>query len=75
MKLCTTGQEKGDLLMQVTAWAGLTVFDLAKLDQLTCLWPWGVGKKCIECGFSNSEVNVTITTMYIYIYIYIFLIL
>jgi hypothetical protein len=23
-----TGQEKGDLLIQVTAWAGLTVFDL-----------------------------------------------
>ena len=48
------------------------VFDLAKLDQLACQWPWGVGKKCIACGFSNSEVNVTITTMYIYIYIYIY---
>ena len=27
MKFSTTGQEKGDLLMQVTAWAGLTVSD------------------------------------------------
>ena len=26
MKLSMTGQEKGDLLIQVTAWAGLTVF-------------------------------------------------
>ena len=25
MKLSMTGQEKGDLLIQVTAWAGLTV--------------------------------------------------
>ena len=26
MKLSMTGQEKGDLLMQVTAWAGLTIY-------------------------------------------------
>jgi hypothetical protein len=26
MKISMTGQEKGDLLIQVTAWAGLTVF-------------------------------------------------
>ena len=26
MKFSMTGQEKGDLLIQVTAWAGLTVF-------------------------------------------------
>jgi len=26
MKFSTTGQEKGDLLIQVTAWAGLTVY-------------------------------------------------
>jgi hypothetical protein len=26
MKLSMTGQEKGDLLIQVTAWGGLTVF-------------------------------------------------
>ena len=25
MQLCMTGQEKGDLLIQVTAWAGLAV--------------------------------------------------
>jgi hypothetical protein len=28
MKLSVTGQEKGDLLIQVTAWVDLTVFDL-----------------------------------------------
>jgi hypothetical protein len=28
MKFSMTGQEKGDLLIQVTAWAGLTVFQL-----------------------------------------------
>jgi hypothetical protein len=28
MKLSMTGQEKGDILIQVTAWAGLTVIDL-----------------------------------------------
>jgi len=26
MKFPMTGQEKGDLLIQVTAWAGLTVY-------------------------------------------------
>ena len=28
MKLSVTGQEKGDLLIQVTAWVDMTVFDL-----------------------------------------------
>ena len=28
MKFSMTGQEKGDLLIQVTAWAGLTVIDI-----------------------------------------------
>ena len=28
MKLSVTEQEKGDLLIQVTAWVDLTVFDL-----------------------------------------------
>jgi hypothetical protein len=27
-----TGQEKGDLLKQVTTWAGLTVFVILKID-------------------------------------------
>jgi hypothetical protein len=27
MKFSMTGQEKGDLSIQVTSWAGLTVFD------------------------------------------------
>ena len=27
MKFSMAGQEKGDLLIQVTAWAGLTVYD------------------------------------------------
>jgi hypothetical protein len=31
MKFSMTGQEKSDLLIQVTAWAGLTVFDI-RLD-------------------------------------------
>jgi hypothetical protein len=30
MKLSMTGQENGDLLIQVTAWAGLTVYYLLK---------------------------------------------
>ena len=30
MKFSMTGQEKGDLLIQVPAWAGLTVYNLFK---------------------------------------------
>jgi hypothetical protein len=30
MKLSLTGQEKGDLLIQVTAWAGLTTYHISK---------------------------------------------
>ena len=32
MKCSMTGQEKGDLLIQVTTWAGLTVFVILKID-------------------------------------------
>jgi len=32
MKFCMTGQGKGDLLIQVTAWAGLTV--LLNIDKI-----------------------------------------
>jgi len=34
MKFSMTGQEKGDLLIQVTAWASLTVLPLDKLHQV-----------------------------------------
>jgi hypothetical protein len=37
MKFSTTGQEKGDLLIQVTAWAGSTAFTLVKFSNLTIL--------------------------------------
>jgi hypothetical protein len=33
MKLSMTGKEKGDLLIQVTAWAGLTVFELSETNR------------------------------------------
>ena len=32
MECSTTGQEKGDLLIQVTAWADLTVNELYLID-------------------------------------------
>jgi hypothetical protein len=34
MKFSIKGQEKGDLLIQVTAWAGLTVYAIDKRIQL-----------------------------------------
>jgi hypothetical protein len=34
MKISMTGQEKGDLFIQVTAWADLTVFVIQALLQL-----------------------------------------
>jgi hypothetical protein len=34
MKFSVKGQEKGDLLIQVTAWAGLTVYAIDKRIQL-----------------------------------------
>jgi hypothetical protein len=37
MKLSMTGQEKGDLLIQVTAWADLTVV-LHGINIYTFLW-------------------------------------
>jgi hypothetical protein len=41
MKFSMTGQEKGDLLIQVTAWAGLTVYIytflyILKIAELDC---------------------------------------
>jgi hypothetical protein len=35
MKFSMTGQEKGDLLIQVTAWAGLTIYLLLKFTELS----------------------------------------
>jgi hypothetical protein len=32
MKFSMTGQEKGDLLIHVTAWAGLTVISLSNIS-------------------------------------------
>ena len=34
MKLSMTEQERGDLLIQMTAWAGLTVLPVDKLHQV-----------------------------------------
>jgi hypothetical protein len=30
MKFSMTGQEKGDLVIQVTTWAGFTIYDIDK---------------------------------------------
>ena len=35
MKYCVTGQEEGDLLIQVIAWVGLTVYYNDMLDCMT----------------------------------------
>ena len=33
MKLSMTGQEKGDLLIEVTAWTGLTVYKYSSFQE------------------------------------------
>jgi hypothetical protein len=40
MKLSMTGQEKGDLLIQVTAWAGLTAVIILILEVLMVMTIW-----------------------------------
>ena len=37
MKFSVTGQDKGDLLIQVTAWAGLTIY-------IEWMWSSGLGR-------------------------------
>ena len=34
MKISMTRQEKGDLLIELTAWAGLTVFEILQIKQV-----------------------------------------
>ena len=57
-----TGQDKGDLLIEVTAWAGLTVivhFDLVfKFFQTNLLW------------YHMERVSVS-THLHVYIYLYL----
>ena len=40
MKLSMTGQEKGDLLIQVTAWAGLTAVIILILEVVMVMTIW-----------------------------------
>ena len=40
MKLSMTGQEKGDLLIQVTAWAGLTAVIILILEVIMVMTIW-----------------------------------
>jgi hypothetical protein len=53
MKFSMTGQDKGDLLKQVTAWAGLIVLD----------------NQIIICLSIYKHILVTNLYIYIYIYI------
>jgi hypothetical protein len=52
MKYSMTGQEKYDLLIQVTAWAGLTVYDDLWIHKTTA---WNENDKMISVSFGHKR--------------------
>jgi hypothetical protein len=53
MKFSITGQEKGDLLIQVTTWAGLTVFVLF----LFCVFEHIMGMNVKVLSFCKKKLR------------------